>query len=218
MEQLYFVCALFGGVFVLVQFFMTLFSGWGADTHDGTFEDTDISTPHPDLGIEHPNSGTFGDTDVNTGTEGGTETVDAHGGVLVLKMLSLRTVTAGLAFFGLAGLACQAADISAGVSFAIAVLCGFAAIVLVYFLYRFVYSFYYDGSIQEKTVIGAVGSVYVRIPPKQSGFGKVLVNQQERSMEYEASTDSDEELKSGTPIIVKKILSSNQVLVERHNE
>ena len=33
-------------------------------------------------------------------------------------------------------------------------------------------------------------------------------------MEYEAFTDSDEELRAGTPILVKETLGPNQVLID----
>ena len=91
----------------------------------------------------------------------------------LLKILSFRTITAGLAFFGLIGLAGQSAKLPNALTFIISLIAGLFALILVYFLYRFIRSFHYDGSINEQTLINAVGTVYIRIPANEKGIGKI---------------------------------------------
>ena len=135
-----------------------------------------------------------------------------HSPADIFKVLSFRTLTAGIAFFGLGGLAGWTGGLSPLPSFFIAVISGLISIYAVYFLYRAVARMKDDGSLSEKTLVGATGSVYFRIPSAKSGIGKVQVSQQGRTVEYEAIT-AGEELKSGTPITVVAVVSSTTVEV-----
>lgn len=185
MEHIYFFCAVFGSLFVIAQFILTLFAGFGMDDAGA---DSDFS-------------------------DGGDVETD-HSGADFFRVLSIRTVTAGITFFGLTGMAGTKLEMRQGIVFAIAAVCGLIALVIVYFLYRLISHFRSDGSVSDSTLPGSEGNVYVRIPPRRSGSGKVIVNQQGRSMEYEAFSDFERELAAGEPIVVKEVLSSTQVLIE----
>ena len=140
------------------------------------------------------------------------DTADHSSPADIFKMLSLRTLVAGIAFFGLGGLAGLTGGTSKSVSVLIAIVSGLAAIYIVYYLYLAAARLKDDGSLSIKTLIGSTGSVYVRIPAAKSGIGKVLICQQERTVEYEAVT-AGEELKTTTPIVVVGIVSSTTVEV-----
>jgi hypothetical protein len=174
----YFLCAVFGGTLVLLQFLLMLF-GFGGGTDDG---------------------GDFGDD------PGHSSTAD------IFKILSLRTLTAGIAFFGIGGLAGLSAELSKPMSFLIAVVSGLTTMYIVYYLYQSAARLKDDGSLSAETLIGSTGSVYVRIPAAKSGAGKVLICQQGRTVEYEAITAGDE-LKASTPIVVVGIVSSTTIEV-----
>jgi len=135
-----------------------------------------------------------------------------HSPADIFKVLSFRTITAGIAFFGLGGLAGLTGETSQLVSFFIAVISGLISIYAVYYLYAAVARLKDDGTLSVKTLVGSTGSVYVRIPSAKSGNGKVLVSQQGRTVEYEAMT-AGEELKSGTPIVVVAVVSTTIVEV-----
>ncbi len=138
---------------------------------------------------------------------GHTETVG------VFKMLSLRTAVAGLAFFGIGGLAGLAGGGSKPLSLFFAVLAGFSALFIVYYLYSLLSRLQSDGTVSEKSLVGAQGTVYLRIPAANTGIGKVQVVQQDRTMEYDAITLGGE-LKNGTPITVVNIVSPGVVEVK----
>ena len=135
-----------------------------------------------------------------------------HSPADIFKVLSFRTLTAGISFFGLGGLAGWTGGLSPLLSFFVAVISGLISIYAVYYLYRSVALMKDDGSLSDKTLIGSTGSVYLRIPSAKSGIGKVLVSQQGRTVEYEAIT-AEEELKSGIPIVVVGIISTTTVEV-----
>ncbi|GHT10901.1 hypothetical protein FACS1894170_03780 [Planctomycetales bacterium] len=152
----------------------------------------------------------FGDgDDVDSGS---TDLIEHSATADIFKVISVRTVIAGIAFFGLGGLAALTGGTSKPVSVVIAAAAGFIAVYTVYYLYSAVARLKSDGSVSDKTLVGATGNVYLRIPASGNGAGKVLVNQQNRTMEYEAVTSGDE-IKVGTPITVVRIVSSTTVEV-----
>jgi hypothetical protein len=131
----------------------------------------------------------------------------------VFKILSLRTIVAGIAFFGLGGLAGLTGGISQPISVIIAAISGLITIYIVYYLYLAAANLKSDGSISDKTLVGSFGNVYVRIPAAKTGSGKVLINQQDRTMEYEAVTGGGE-LKASVPIVVVRVISPTTVEVK----
>lgn len=196
MTNVYWFCAILGSTLVLLQFCATLFGFGGGDLDaDGVPDSLDL--------------------DVEADGDGAADSDGDASGVPFLKALSIRTATAGAAFFGLGGLAGEAANLGKVATAALAVVLGVAAIYGVYFLLRTLSRFGEDGSIREATAVGATGTVYLRIPAKRSGQGKVTVSQQGRSMEYAAETDDENELTTGTPIVVVKLIASSTALVAR---
>lgn len=195
----YFICAVFGGTMMILQLVMMLI-GIGGDM-DGDAGGDSFDSGGDDLGGD-------ADTDAHVGEHSSTADV--------FKMLSLRTIIAGIAFFGLGGMAGLLGTENFGLSILFAVGSALIAIYIVYYLYSTIARLKSDGSISEKTLVGSFGNVYFRIPGEGAGAGKVLVVQQERTMEYEAIT-SGPELKSGTPIVVIRVVSPTTVEV-RANE
>jgi len=184
----YFLCAVFGGTVLLLQFFMTLIGVGSDDADGGDSVEIDVSDGSGPDGIGH------------------SDTVD------LFKMISFRTVIAGIAFAGLGGLIGITGGFGKPLSVLFATVSGFGAFFIVYYLYRAIAKLKSDGSVTEMLLIGARGTVYLRIPAAQSGIGKVQVSQQDRTMEYEAITLGDE-LKNGSPITVVRIVSANTVEV-----
>lgn len=198
MTSVYWFCAILGTTLVLLQFCATLFGLGGGDLDgDGVPDALDL--------------------DVETDGAGGGEAASGGdaSGVPFLKALSIRTATAGAAFFGLGGLAGEALSLGKVATTGLAIVAGIAAIYGVYFLFRTLSRFGEDGSIRESTAVGATGTVYLRIPAKRSGRGKAVVSQQGRSMEYAAETDDENELATGTPIVVVKLIAPSTALVAR---
>ena len=65
-----------------------------------------------------------------------------------------------------------------------------------------------------KSAVGCHGTVYLRIPAKRSGEGKVQISINGSIREYNAVTD-DSELPTGTPVQVVEVLDPRTVVVAR---
>lgn len=90
-------------------------------------------------------------------------------------------------------------------------------VVLVMYLFKWLSSMQASGNIDVKTsAVGCEGKVYLTIPAKRQGSGKVQISINGAVREYDAVTE-DEELKTGSPIRVVEAIDSNTLLVEEIN-
>lgn len=189
MLTVYLVCAGFGGAILLVQLLLSLV-GIGLDA-DLDFDDGgDAAAPTVHEVSQHDMA------------------------ALLFRIVSFRNIIAGCTFFGLGGLAGLSGGAGPGLSLLIAVIFGILAVVGVYYLYKSINLFRSDGNLTAKSLQWAPGSVYLTIPGDGKGRGRVQVNHQERTMEYEAITYGDE-LTVGMPIVVTKVVSEQLVEVKR---
>jgi hypothetical protein len=67
--------------------------------------------------------------------------------------------------------------------------------------------------VRIERAVGRPGTVYLRIPAHKSGAGKIHVNVQNRTMEYEAMT-THELLPVGAKVVVVNVLGPDTVEVE----
>jgi hypothetical protein len=182
-ETLFLVCAGAGGTLLLLQFLAGAL-GIGGDHGDGG---------HHDLG-------SHGDAD------------HAHEANWFLGLLTFRSVCAAVAFFGLGGLIARYYEQPDRAQFAAAALSGFAALSLVGTLMMMLYRLRSVGAVRIIHAVGRTGTVYLRVPAKKGGTGKVTLNLQNRTVELEAFTAADE-LPTGTPIRVVAVLGPSSVEV-----
>lgn len=128
-------------------------------------------------------------------------------------ILSFRSVTAFVAFFGLGGRIALAFELPGFVAYLAAMVMGFCAMILVAILLRALHDLRSEGNVRIQNALGAVGTVYLTIPGQRSGVGKVTVSVQERSMVYEAVTDGDE-IRTGRRVKVVGINDPTTIEVE----
>lgn len=212
MLTLYTVCAVAAGAVLVLQFVLALI---GLD-HDG-----DLSgAGHGDLG----DAGYGGDISdghgVDTATDGGGahhHAIDAHDSSWFFRLVSLRSLVAALAFFGLGGGLSTSAGFSQPMAFSVAVGVGVAAMALVAWIMQLLMNLREEGTAYIQNAIGQPASVYLKIPARRTGTGKITVAVQNRSVEYEAVTDG-EELPMGSQVIVADVINENTVRVERNAE
>jgi hypothetical protein len=74
-----------------------------------------------------------------------------------------------------------------------------------------------EGNVNYINSIGKIGNVYLRIPARRSGKGKINVIVQERYVEIDAITDDDEIIVTGTNVEVIALLTDTTVIVKRAN-
>ncbi|MBR5275065.1 MAG: hypothetical protein IKU33_07495 [Bacteroidales bacterium] len=68
-----------------------------------------------------------------------------------------------------------------------------------------------------ESAVGCSGKVYLTVPGERKGQGKVQININNSVREYDALTDSEDDLKTGTSIKVTEVLDASTLLVEEIN-
>lgn len=182
--------AIFGGIALVIQVGM-MFLGFD-DIFDGMEGEMDLGF----------------DTDTDTG----------HGSFWFLEMLSLRTISAAAAFFGLAGWICLSSGLSGPVAIGVALASGYAALYSVYWAFKQLFKLETDGNEDIRNAIDKPARVYVPIPATQQGAGKVQLKMQNRIVEYQALTEETAPLKTGDQVVITEVISGDTVLVRRETE
>jgi hypothetical protein len=149
--------------------------------------------------------GAHGDLD---GHHDGLAHVVGHG----LDLFSARSITAGLAFFGLAGAGAARAGWRPGLATFCAATAGLAAMLAVAWIMSQLLRLEDDGTVRVDRAVGAPATVYLAIPGEKGGAGKVTLTLQGRTVEYQAVT-AGAPLPTGAPVIVVDVVSSDTLEV-----
>ncbi|HEY9478834.1 MAG TPA: hypothetical protein VIP79_02045 [Gemmatimonadaceae bacterium] len=173
MTSFFVVCTVLGGGVLLLQLLLGIFGA------DGGHELGHMEAGH---GLGH------GEAQGEPGANG-------------LNLFSVRALSAGVAFFGLAGLAAMKAGWPLLLVLPAAVIPGFIAMLLVAISMRWILRLESDRSIHVSDAIGEGGIVYIPIPGADSGPGKVTLTLNGRTVEYEAVTRGGA-LSTGTKVTV----------------
>lgn len=121
-------------------------------------------------------------------------------------LVSVRSLSAAVAFFGVTGAGLVAAGWPSLLALPVAVGVGLAAAVGVAFAMRSIRRLEDDGSEKIESALGQTAVVYLRIPGNRGGAGKVHVPMQGRTVEYQAVTPG-EELPTGSVVFVRDIIA-----------
>lgn len=132
-----------------------------------------------------------------------------------LNLFSVRSLSAGLAFFGIGGAGAMAAGLGVPLSFAVGAGLGAGATVAVAAALRSFRRLEDDGTVQVEGAIGLPAQVYVPIPAGRGGVGKVLMTLQNRTVELQAVTADAEPIATGTGVTVVDVLGADTVEVSR---
>jgi membrane protein implicated in regulation of membrane protease activity len=184
-EIFFLICALAGGLFVLLKFIMQ-FSGLDHDT----------SSSDMDMG-GHGMEAHHADSDIG------------------FKFLSLHGITSFMMMFGLVGLALyRQSQMGVFISMVGAIASGVASVWIIGKLFMLTVKMKSSGTISIESTVGAQGKVYLTIPKEGSGSGRVLINVRNSLREYDAITQESESLSTGTPVRVVWV-DGNMLVVER---
>ena len=75
-----------------------------------------------------------------------------------------------------------------------------------------------SGNLNYHSAIGKIATIYIRVPAKRSGRGKVMINHQGKMIEVDALTDDKEDLLRNTEVVVTALEDDNTLLVKRQNK
>ena len=127
--------------------------------------------------------------------------------------LSMRSIIAFFTFFGWTGVVVLNQHLSVWVAVTLASLAGLAAMFIVaYLMYKFA-QLEQSGTLNLYHALDQEGEVYIPIPGRGNGQGKIQLKVDGRVRELDAITDG-ESLKTGDLIRVVEILDDNVLKVE----
>ena len=174
LEWAYFVIACIGTVFLLVQIVMMIV---GADGGDG-------------------------DADLDTDTDGD-GALDSHTDTGV-SLFTTKGLTAFFAIGGWTGIVMLTCGVNTAVSVVVSVAAGLAAYVVVWLVIRMILKLQEDGTVQYAGAVGKTATVYVSVPAKRSGRGKVTLVLQGRYTEADAVTDEEERIPVDAAVVIEE--------------
>lgn len=183
--QVYWVIALITSLVFVVQMVLT-FIGIGDADADADFG---------------------GDTDISDGS-----TLDAGGAMQLFTMRNIINFLLGLGWGGV----CLYSVIPNAVVLSIAaILVGVAFVYVFILIYRQMRRFEKNGAFNIKECVGHTVDVYLTIPARRSGSGKVQVSFYGSVQELAALTDLDSPIRSGAKVRIIEIVDGGTVLVEK---
>lgn len=214
---IFLIAAVVGGTVLVCQFVLTLL---GMGDHDADIGRDLAGDFHGDA---DPGGDVLGDsmhgeiagehhTSLAAAADGDYQHPDSS---WLFGVLSLRTLVAAAAFFGVAGRAALSAGFPQFTSLVIATLVGLCAMYGMYWLMQLVAGLASSGNERIGNALGREATVYVAIPAARQGAGKVQLSMQNRIVEFQAVTAEDEPLKSGETVEVVDIVGSDVVQVRR---
>lgn len=152
------------------------------------------------------------DADVDIDPDG-FDISDAGDGGLVL--FSIRGIVAMFCVAGWAGVVFVDLGLAPIPAVLLAILCGVAALFGIAYLMKAVLKLQLNGNIQIGGAVGKTGEVYIPIPAKGQGRGKINLTLQDRFIEVDAITRAEEPLKTGETVRVVSTDEAGLVVVER---
>lgn len=184
--QIFYGIGMVSALALLVQALLLLL---GVGAHDG------------DVGV----AATDVHTDIGT---------DTHNDGSGLHVLSVRSVTAFFAGFGWTGVIATGQGLPIAWALLISVAVGAVFMMLVYYLMKMLYSLRDSGTLDYRSTLGKVGTVYVPIPPAQSAPGQIQILLQGSLRTIAAYTRGTQRIASQTRVKVVEVADAQTLLVE----
>ena len=154
------------------------------------------------------------DMDVDTSLDG-SDLSNIDGGA---NLYTFRNLVNFILGFGWSAILLQDSIPSAALRIVVSVVIGMALVVAVMYLFKWLAGMQQSGNINlQKSAAGCEGKVYLTVPAARGGEGKVQITIGGAVREYNAVTESETPLKTGTPIRVVDALNANTVLIEENN-
>ena len=228
LEKIFAYVAFPATLLLLLQTLMLLF-GLGNDSDGDADADVDLDGDGvPDLDLDGDgvpdldadfdadvdsdfDADTDGDTDAETDVDAG-----GHSGLFAgLKLFTLRGIVAFLAVCGWGGLWLLRMGMHPIFAVFLAIAMGFWAMLLMALFLRVALKLQDDGTLDFRNALGTAGTVYLTIPARRAGEGKVHVVVQDQLRELEAVTDDEAPIPTGTEIVVVGLSGGNTLVVCR---
>lgn len=161
------------------------------------------------FGIGDNGLDTDGDVDTDTDID-----TDSDGGGDGLALFSLRGIMAMAAVGGWSGLVMHKADLNIVLTIALALVFGVATLVAIAYIMKLASRLQSSGNIDLGMAVGKSGTVYIPIPAKMQGSGKINLTLQDRFIEADAVTACERKLATGEKVRIVATDEANVLVVE----
>lgn len=129
-----------------------------------------------------------------------------------LQLFNVRSLSAGIAFLGLGGLAAQKFGFPGPLAALAGAAAGVVAAVAAAVLMRGMLRLESDRSFKLAATVGHSGEVYLSVPDRRTGTGKIHITLQGRLMELDAMTP-DDAIPAGARVLVIDTIAPSTVIV-----
>ena len=157
---------------------------------------------------------TFVGGDVDSDMPDADAEIDMDGGI-GFQFITFKNLVGFFTIFSWVGLACIKSDFSSTTTIIVAFLSGLAMMFVMAGIYYLLSSMVDDGTLVVKNAVGRLGEVYMNIPPKNEGIGKIQINIQGAMREMDAITNEEEMLTMGTVVKVTEVIDGHILLVTK---
>lgn len=177
------------------------------------------------LAIGIDNGGEVGGLDVDIDVDGGLDTdvsgdfdssVDAGSGLKIplnFRLFTMRNIIIFFTIFSWAGIVGVKNNYSKIHTIIFAFLLGAVVVVILSTIFYLLLKATESGTMDVKNAVGAEGEVYLTIPERGKGVGKIQLIVQGSLRELDA-VSSGREIRTGTKVKITKITEDNYLLVE----
>lgn len=158
-----------------------------------------------------------GDGDMDADFDGDIDgdTIDGIGVADGLQIFTVKGFVSFFSIFGWSGLLFLRVGFGEVISLVLAFVLGLFAMVAIALAFKAMMKLQDSGNIDTKTALGVNGIVYINIPKARSGMGKVSAIVSGRYGEFDAVTDCEEDIATGSQIVVVAISSPNVLVVSK---
>ncbi len=132
-----------------------------------------------------------------------------------LQIFTIRGFITFFSIFGWAGLWLLSTGLNPAIALIISFLLGSAAMVGTAYAMRFLMKLQSTGNQDINDALGVSASVYINIPEKRKGHGKVNAMVSGRYSEFDAVTDDDEMIPTGSSVTIISIGNPNVLVVTK---
>ncbi len=129
---------------------------------------------------------------------------------------TIKNLIGFFTIFSWTGLACSYGGMLLLPTLLISTLCGLIMMFIMAGLFYFIARMNQSGTLEMNNAIGKIGEVYLKIPARRNGKGKVEIKIQGAFRYLDAVTEEIEDLKIGTMVEVLEVINDNILVVKRN--
>ena len=155
--------------------------------------------------------GSDADTDVQTDLDHSF----ADGDGIPFQFLSVKNIVGFFTMFGWSGLGFISTGMAPWLVIVLSSVCGFIMMLAMATLFYFMSKLAESGNMNIRNAVGKSGEVYLTIPAKRQGMGKVQITVQGTLETLDAITDDPESLPTSSLVQVTDVISNQILLVRR---